>query len=304
MQPLPRWWSAGRAAGGGRRPGDSNCTALGGRARSRRRRTARGRQLAEPDRRPVVTASQRAAAGTSSRSCEHLAAGLAEQGVVGAGGLHQRVEPRADPVQAADPHPPARLGVAQGPSAPSRRRGGTAGEQIAPVQPLEHVVLQAVRDPGARSRSAADSRRAFGQADRPAEIGDAQRQVAAEPAAQPGADGPRQRLARRAVEGARERCRPVPGLRARGHSSTSSSAAAGNLAPLLLSLDKLDRSPPRPGVADRANSIGQPAAGHRAPPRRAAGPPRPELGQLARQLGSRAIGGRWSSAAGSARPAA
>ena len=206
--PPPPEAPAGRAAGAGRRratrtaatrpaPGSIQAAANGERPGSERNRTA-GRDV-EP-----------AQGGRDvEQVVEHLAARLAEQGVVGAGGLHQRVEPRADPVQAADPHAPARLGVAQ---APSGRRGDVPEpprRQLAPVEPLEHVVGEAARDPAAaRDRVGVERRRrrrAAGSTSRGRRPRASGRDRTAGPA------GPRSRArAPRTPRGAagRERCRP------------------------------------------------------------------------------------------------
>ena len=157
---------------------------------------------------------------------EHLAAGLAEQRMVGAGRLHQRIEPRADPVQAADPHAAARLRVAED---HQRRRGDLAEpprQQLAPIQPLQHVFVEAI---GVQER-----RQVFGGRSRRRRAGGSTSPGRRRPA--PGRDrsgGPAGRRPRapspRTPSGAAGRgtCRSSPGPSGAGDSSTRSPSAAG-----------------------------------------------------------------------------
>ena len=229
---------------------------------------------------------------------EHLAAGLAEQGVVGAGGLHQRVEPRADPVQAADPHPTARLGVAEDHQG---RRGDVAEpprQQLAPVEPLEHVVGQSIgrqerldarRPPAPRPRGAGST--SPGRRRRASGCG----RTAGPAARRPPAPAPRTPRG----AGGRGTCRPGRGLRA---PATPRPAVPRRRGPR--------STAPGPRTARRSRRprriqverVGQPGEGRRRP--RFAQPPGrlgAERRQLDRPARTRATGGRWSIAAGSAR---
>ena len=135
---------------------------------------------------------------------QHLAAGLAQQRVMRAGRLDQRVEPAAHPVHPANPYPPALFGVAQDHQAGGRDVPEPLGGKISSVQALEHVVLEAV-EVQERIQVVPDKAGPLGQADRPPQVSGLKRQIAAEPAAQSGRGRPPQRLAGRAVERGLER---------------------------------------------------------------------------------------------------
>ena len=125
--------------------------------------------------------------------------------MVGAGRLDQRIEPAADPEQAADPAS-APFGVAQDHQGRRRRRGGTAGPAARPGRAPR---ARRRRSPSGVEQGGAivvgRERGPLGEADRPAEVGDGQRQVAAEPPAEPRggrpAEGLAGRPAQRGVEG-------------------------------------------------------------------------------------------------------
>ena len=118
---------------------------------------------------------------------EHLAASLAEKRVIGAGGLDQGIEPCADPVQAADANPATVLWISQH---HERSRGDvtkSTRQQLAAVEPFEHVVLEPIECKKRPNRLGRE--REFGvirQMNRPAEIGDTKREVATDVAAEPG----------------------------------------------------------------------------------------------------------------------
>ena len=176
------------------------------------------------------------------------------------------------------------LGVAQDHEARGRDVAEPLGEQVAPVEPFEHVVVETLES---QQRVETQSGRAglgvCGQADRPAQVGGLQRQVAAEPPAQPGGGRPAQRLAGRAVERGVEGIRSGPARR-RGNSSTRRSVIARHLARAFLRLEQLgqDRGGlglERPGFRPARPERERPSPGQ--PP----GPFGPELGHLAGQLG-------------------
>ena len=155
------------------------------RARSRRPRTARGPGKSR-NRIAGRLASQRSRRGNVEQVVEHLAAGLAEQGVVGADRLDQRIEPRADPVQAADPHPAAGCGLRRtirAVAATWRNRRASSSPRSSPSSTSSAKPSLASSDGKSRRERRVGVVR---QPDRPAQVGDAERQVAAEPPAQPG----------------------------------------------------------------------------------------------------------------------
>ena len=88
--------------------------------------------------------SQRIAACTSSRSCKTFSRGFLRQGVVWARRFHKRVKPGAYPVQASHSHSPAVLGVVQDHEPGGRDVPEPLGEQVAPIQSFQHVVLETI----------------------------------------------------------------------------------------------------------------------------------------------------------------
>ena len=123
--------------------------------------------------------------------------------MVGAGGLDQRVEPGADPEEAADP--PRRPGsglrrTIRAVAATCRNRRASSSPRSSPSS-TSSANPSSARS-GTIDRRERDRRGILREADRPAQVGDAQRQVAAEPPSQPGRGRPRQRFAGRPVSGA------------------------------------------------------------------------------------------------------
>ena len=132
--------------------------------------------------------------------------------------------------------------------------------------------------------SSAAERGVLGEPDRPAQVGDAERQVAAEAAAQPGADRPRQRLARRAVERGVEGV-DQPGPSGAGRLLDQEPVGGGDLAPSAPGPRAARRSPRRRRGSRSSSSASQPrTAGAPSSPSRRAASAR-KAGQLDGQLG-------------------
>ena len=171
------------------------------------------------------------------------------------------------------------------------------GGQVAAVEPFEHVVARTRRGRAAAAISSRRSCAPVGEPDRPAEVGDDQRQVAAEPAAEPRGGRAAERLAGRPARAGRGRCRSRPVVA--GRLLDQQVAGRGDLAELLLGLEQGDEHAGRVGVevvglaepgAEGRGAVGEPARGLVAEAARGPGPARP-----------RAPGGRSTSGAGSAR---